>query len=463
MPPRRKKPSPQVSVVIVNYNVRDFLLQAIASLQKALRGISSELVVADNASDDGSVEAVREHFPKVKIIANTQNLGFAKANNAALSQTRGTYLLLINPDTMVQEDTIRAMLDFFDEHPDAGMAGCKILNPDGSFQLACRRSFPTPSVALARMLQFSKIFPKSKMFGRYNLTYLSTEETYPVDAISGSFMMLRREVYEQVGGFDESFFMYGEDIDWCYRIRQAGWQIYYVHRTQIIHYKGESTRRSSVDEIRTFYRAMHLFVQKHFSSSLLFLALLRFAIASVSILASLGSFVRSIKIALIDFLMIDLSLLLAEYFWRGGIFLYPHFAIPIVFTFPALVIIAHLYAAGVYTYRRMSISRSIAAILIAYIVIAALVAFFKNFAFSRMMILLSCGMSIAFICGWRLLAHVFEKTSAGGSTGIFGKRTLIVGTDAKAIELLKKIRARVGDGYEAIGFISSTHKEIGRL
>lgn len=463
MPPRRLKPSPLISVVIVNYNVRDFLQQAIASLQKALRGISSEIFVADNASDDGSVEAIREKFPKVKIVANAQNLGFAKANNAVLLQTRSNYILLINPDTMVQEDTIRVMLEFFEEHPDAGMAGCKILNPDGSFQLACRRSFPTPSVALARMTQLSKVFPKSKFFGRYNLTYLSTDETYPVEAISGSFMMLRREVFEQIGGFDESYFMYGEDIDWCYRIREAGWQIYYVHSTQIIHYKGESTRRSSLDEIRTFYNAMHLFVQKHFSSSFAFLALLRFAIASVAVLASLGSFLRSVQIAIIDFLMIDLSLLLAEYVRRGGVFLYPHFAIPIVFTLPALIVIAHLYAAGVYTYRRMSISRSLVAILIAYVVIAALVAFFKNYAFSRMMILISCGLSVAFICGWRLLTHVFDKTSATGSSGIFGKRTLIVGTDAKAVALLKKIRARVGDGYEAIGFISSTHKEIGKL
>jgi O-antigen biosynthesis protein len=464
MPSRRQTPSPLVSVIIVNYNVRDFLLQAVASLQKALRGIPSEIFVADNASDDGSVEAVRERFPKVKIIASAQNLGFAKANNAALSKTRGRYILLINPDTMVQEDTIRVMLDFFEDHPEAGMAGCKILNPDGSFQLACRRSFPTPSVALARMSQLSKLFPKSKFLGRYNLTYLSTEETYPVEAISGSFMMLRREVYEQAGGFDEAFFMYGEDIDWCYRIRQAGWQIYYVHATQIIHYKGESTRRSNVDEIRTFYDAMHLFVQKHFSSSFLFLAVLRFAIASAAVLASLNSFVRSIKIALIDFFMIDLSLLLAEYLRRGDVFLFPQFAVPIVFTVPALIVLGHLYAAGVYTYRRMSIARSIAAILIAYVVIAALVAFFKNYAFSRMIILMSCGLSIAFICGWRLLIQVFEKTSAiGSSGGILGKRTLIVGTDAKAVELLKKIRSRVGDGYEAIGFISSTHKEIGKL
>jgi len=196
----------------------------------------------------------------------------------------------------------------------------------------------------------------------------------------------------------------------------------------------------------------------------MFLAILRFAIAAVAVLASLGSFIRSIKIAVIDFLMIDISLLLAEYVWRGGILLYPHFAIPIVFTFPAFIVIAHLYAAGIYTYRRMSISRAIAAIIIAYVVIAALVAFFKNYAFSRMMIVISCGVSIGFIGGWRLLAHFFDKTSTdGNSGGIFGKRTLIVGTDAKAVELLKKIRARVGDGYEAMGFISSTHKEIGKL
>jgi len=178
------------------------------------------------------------------------------------------------------------MVDFLKDHPEVGLAGCKILNLDGSFQLACRRSFPTPWVAFAKIFGLSRLFPKSKLFGKYNLTYLSTEKNI---SSRGS----QRLVYDSAKrygwtsrGLDESFFMYGEDLDWCYRIRQFGWQIYYVHSTQIIHYKGESTKRSSLDEISTFYEAMHLFVEKHFRSSTLFAAFLRLSIVLVSLLRS---------------------------------------------------------------------------------------------------------------------------------------------------------------------------------
>ncbi|MEK7748968.1 MAG: glycosyltransferase family 2 protein, partial [Bacteroidota bacterium] len=250
-----KPRSLQLSIIIVNYNVRDFLHHALISLRKATKGIRSEIVVVDNASDDGSTEMLRRRFPNVTLIASKQNLGFARANNLALKRARGAFLLLINPDTVVQEDTLRAMLEFFKNTPEAGLAGCKILNPDGTFQLACRRSFPTPWVAFTKIFGLSRLFPRSSWFGKYNLTYLSPEETYEVDAVSGSFMMLRKEVFEKVGGLDEEFFMYGEDLDWCYRIQQSGWKIYYAPLTQIIHYKGESTRRSSLDEIQTFYDA----------------------------------------------------------------------------------------------------------------------------------------------------------------------------------------------------------------
>ncbi|MBI3578172.1 MAG: glycosyltransferase family 2 protein, partial [Ignavibacteriales bacterium] len=236
-----------ISVIIVNFNVREFLHHALVSLQKAMKGIKGEIIIVDNASDDGSVEMVRRRFPTVALIANKTNLGFAKANNLGLKKAKGKHFLLINPDTLVQEDTLRVMLKFFENNPDVGLAGCKILNPDGSFQLPCRRSFPTPWVALTKMSGLSALFPRTRLFGRYNLTYLSPDETYEIDAVSGSFMMLRREAYEQVGGLDEDFFMYGEDLDWCYRIQKAGWKNYYVHSTKIIHYKGESTKRSNLD------------------------------------------------------------------------------------------------------------------------------------------------------------------------------------------------------------------------
>jgi GT2 family glycosyltransferase/lipopolysaccharide/colanic/teichoic acid biosynthesis glycosyltransferase len=459
---RRHTGAVQLSVIVVNYNVRDFLHHALISLQKAMKGIRGEIIVVDNASDDGSVEMVRRRFPSVILIASKTNVGFAKANNLALQRTRGKYFLLINPDTLVQEDTLRVMMKFFEENPDVGLAGCKILNPDGSFQLACRRSFPTPWVGFTKMSGLSALFPHSRLFGRYNLTYLSPDETYEIDAVSGSFMMVRREVYEQVGGLDEEFFMYGEDLDWCYRIQQAGWKNYYVHSTQIIHYKGESTKRSNLDEIKTFYQAMHLFVMKHLSRSHIFAWLLRFAISISSRVAMLRALLRPLGIALIDIILVDVSLMLAELIWFGTWFRLPSHAYPIVYTIPGVIVVASLYAAGVYTNRRMSVSRTAIATLLSFVVLSALVFFFKDYGFSRGVIIISGMLSILFLPFWRLSSRVLGKSTSHGRKSIFGRRTLIVGTDRSGQELFRRLRSRVSDGYEVLGFVDVNRRRIGQ-
>ena len=460
---KRQPRRPDLSIVIVNYNVRDFLHHALVSLQKASKGLRAEIFVVDNASDDGSVEMVRRRFPKIQLIANKQNLGFAKANNLALQQARGEYILLINPDTVVEENTLRTMLGFLRDHPDAGLAGCKILSPDGSFQPACRRSFPTPWVAFTKITGLSNLFPRSSLFARYNLTYKSVEESYEVDAVSGSFMMVRRNVYDTVGGLDEAFFMYGEDLDWCYRIQRAGWRIYYVHATQIIHYKGESTKRSSIDEIKTFYEAMDLFVEKHFRYPTLFNAVIKVGIALASFGAFAASLVRPIQLAIVDFIVVNLSLLLAEYLWRGDVFLYPAYAYPIVYVVPAILIIASLYAVGVYTYRKMSLSRTAVGVLFGFVVISALTAFFREYAFSRAIVAISGALSMALLPGWRLMLRVFGRSMGSGRRSLFGKRTLIVGTDENARELLRRLRSRIADGYEVIGFVETTRARVGTM
>jgi GT2 family glycosyltransferase len=461
MAAKRQKTIPQLSIIIVNYNVRDFLHHALVSLQKAMKGIRGEIIVVDNASDDGSIEMIRKRFPSVQLIASRQNLGFAKANNIGLKQAKGKYLLLINPDTLVQEDTLQVMLRFFTENPDVGLAGCKILNPDGTFQLACRRSFPRPWPAFTKMTGLSSLFPNSRLFGRYNLTYLSPDETYELDAVSGSFMMVRREAYEQVGGLDEDFFMYGEDLDWCYRIQRAGWKNYYVHSTQIIHYKGESTKRSSLNEIRTFYQAMHLFVQKHLSSSLVFMFLLRLAITVSSRLAILRAFLRPLGVALVDILLVDLSLVLAEVIWFGTISRLPVQAYPIIYSIPALIVVFGMFSAGVYTHRRMSVSRSILATALSYVFISALVFFFKDYGFSRGVTILSGVLSAVLLPSWRLLFRVMGRSTSDGRKSILGRRTLIVGTDKSAQELLRRLRSRVSDGYDVLGFIDINRRKVG--
>ena len=463
MPVDRRQPRVTLSVIIVNYNVREFLHHALVSLRTAAQGIRTEFIVVDNASDDGSVEMLRRRFPTVRVIANRTNIGFARANNQAIRTARGEYLLLINPDTVVQEDTLRTLLEFMRTHPETGLVGCKVLNPDGTLQLACRRSIPTPWIAFTKISGLSTLFPRTRLFGRYNLTYLPENDTYPVDAVSGSFMLVRSSVVDEVGGLDEQFFMYGEDLDWCYRITQAGWSIEYVHTTSIIHYKGESTRRSSIDEIRTFYSAMHLFVRKHFRYSGLTLLFLRLSIVLVSFGAWLRSAVRPLRDAAIDVLAVILSLMAGEYLRRGTIFQYPSYALPAVVVVPALMVVSMLFSLGVYTSRRLSVTRAMGGVTAAFVFIAAMTAFVKTYAFSRMILAVAGMFSLFLVPAWRLVFSMFTRITTAQRVSAFGRRTLIVGTTEEARTLLQKLRRRVGNGYEVVGFIATTHREVGEL
>jgi GT2 family glycosyltransferase/lipopolysaccharide/colanic/teichoic acid biosynthesis glycosyltransferase len=457
------KHAPKLSIVIVSYNVREFLQHALMSLKRALKGIHAEIFVVDNASEDGSAEMVRRRFPHVRLIVNKENVGFARANNQALRQARGTYLLLLNPDTLVQEDTVSVMLRFLEANPHVGLAGCKVLNPDGTFQPACRRSFPTPWVAFTRLAGLSRLFPQSHLFGRYNLTYLSPDDTYEIDAVSGAFMILRRSVYEQVGGLDEDFFMYGEDIDWCYRIQQAGWKIYYVHSTQIIHYKGESTRRSSIDEIRMFYDAMHLFVRKHLARSAPFFWFIKLAIHLSSRLAAARARARPFFSAAIDFILVDAALLLAERLWMGEFFSFPQYAYPLVLTVPGLILVASLAAVRTYRSEQLSVVRSVIGVVIAYVVIAAIVFFARSYAFSRAVLAIAAALTVVSLPGWRIAVRLLSQSHAGRRRHLFGRRALLVGSGKTIRELLARVRQRMIGDYEIVGLIETSPESVGAM
>lgn len=450
-----------ISVIIVNYNVREFLNNALISLIKALEGYSSEIFVVDNASDDGSVELIQRRFSQVHLIVNKTNVGFAKANNQALVLSKGKYILLINPDTLVQEDTLTKLIDFFSTNNDAGMIGCKILNPDGSLQLACRRSFPTPWNAFTKTFGFSSLFPKSKLFARYNLTYLDPDTSYEVDAISGSFMMLKREVFEKIGGLDEAFFMYGEDLDWCYRVQRSGCNVYYVPTTSIIHYKGESTKRSDIDELKVFYNAMRLFVRKHHAGSTFFEWFIYSGIYFRKIIADASRLIKPLAIVILDMLIVSGTILIGEYIRKKSLFTFPDYAYPWTFFIPSAIVFISMLLHGVYTEFKLSVSRSITAVFTAFVVIAAIVSFEKDFAFSRMIILISGGLSLIVIPGWRLILRLLGFGEKTNRTTLFGKRTLIVGVEQSGQELLKKLRARAGGGYSVVGFVDSDRKRIG--
>ncbi|OYT17605.1 MAG: glycosyl transferase family 2 [Bacteroidetes bacterium 4572_77] len=255
----------KLSVVIVNYNVKHFLEQCLNSVRIASKHVSTEVWVVDNNSVDQSVEMVAKKYPEVHLIANKDNPGFSVANNQAIKKSKGEYVLLLNPDTLVEEFTFKKVVDFMDQHADAGGLGVKMVDGNGNFLPESKRGLPTPAVAFYKIFGFSSVLPKSKTFGRYHLGYLDKEKTHSVDVLSGAFMLLRKKTLDKVGLLDETFFMYGEDIDLSYRITQGGYKNYYFPETRIIHYKGESTKKSSTNYVFTFYNAMIIFAKKHFS------------------------------------------------------------------------------------------------------------------------------------------------------------------------------------------------------
>jgi hypothetical protein len=453
-----------LSIVVLNYNVKDFLENQLQSLRRASEGLSVETFVVDNASVDDSVDMVRARFPDVRLIVNDQNLGFSKGNNQVLRQCRGRYILMINPDTLVQEDTLTKMIEFMDAHPKAGAASCKVLNSDGSLQLTCKRSFPTPWVAFTKIAGLSQWFPKSRLFGRYNLTYLDENEIHAVEAIAGSFMFLRREVLDTAGYLDETFFMYGEDLDWCYRIWEAGWKIYYVPTTSIIHYKGESTSRSGFDDIRAFYEAMLIFVEKHFKWRYSFWLIwtLKLAIWTRAVAAVLSRVIRRGFAPLLDIVFINLSLTLAILI-RYGRFITPEW-IESTFVFYTTIHVSatvvwtmSLALLGNYGKRPLSISQSLLAAVVGFFVVSTASLFSKEFVFSRMAVLLTSGFVLIFVVAWRVVALFVTRRGASSnlwSTKVFKRHTLIVGTDKVAVGLSRRIRSRFDNPYLVLGHVT---------
>ena len=262
----------KLTVVIVSYNVRDYIAQCLLSLRRALQGLEAEVYVVDNHSHDDTVAYLREQFPEVTVIASNHNLGFARANNIAIRQTQGSYVLLLNPDTIVAETTISEALTFMDAHPEAGGLGVRMLRDDGFDAKESRRGLPTPSVAFYKMSGLCSRFPKSLRFGHYYMGYLPWDEPAQIEVISGAFCLLRREALNKIGLLDEDFFMYGEDIDLSYRLLKGGYQNWYLP-AKILHYKGESTQKSSFRYVHVFYDAMLIFFRKHYAHASLLLSL----------------------------------------------------------------------------------------------------------------------------------------------------------------------------------------------
>lgn len=307
----------RLSIIIVNYNVEFFLEQCLLSVEKATQHVDAEVIVVDNNSVDGSVDLVKDRFPWVKLIANKDNPGFSKANNQGIHISTGELILLLNPDTVVQEDTFSEVVDFMKSHPKAGGLGVKMVDGKGNFLPESKRGLPTPRVSFYKIFGLYRLFPRSKRFNWYYMGHQDKDHVQEIEILSGAFMLMRKEALDKVGLLDETFFMYGEDIDLSWRIIQGGYKNYYYPHTSIIHYKGESTKKGSLNYVFVFYNAMIIFARKHFSekNAAVFSALINVAIYVRAGLSIVKQFVQRIFLPLLDF-----SLLLGSMF--GLKFLY---------------------------------------------------------------------------------------------------------------------------------------------
>lgn len=449
----------ELLVIIVNYNVKYFLKQCLTSVRIASKNMDCEVYVVDNNSVDGSVEMVKQDFPEVKLIANKNNVGFSKANNQAIRLAKGKYVLLLNPDTLVEEDTFTKVVNYMNAHPEAGGLGVHMIDGKGNFLPESKRGLPTPWVAFYKIFGLSKLFPKSKRFGRYHLTYLDKNQIHEVEILSGAFMLLRKTVLDKTGLLDEDYFMYGEDIDLSYRIIKAGYKNIYFPDTRIIHYKGESTKKSSVNYVFVFYKAMVIFARKHFSSkrAQLFSILIKLAIFLRAFLSITKRFIQKIIVPVCDFAFIYAGFYLIKLYWEHEVWgsngdyyplAYLYYVVP---SYILIWLLAIFFSSGYdKPLRLIKIFQGVVFGTIMILVIYALLP--ENMRFSRALILIGASWSLVYLLTSRIVLHIAGLKSFS-LEGEQNKRFLIAGNIDEATRItqfIKQIQPNTG----FIGLIS---------
>ena len=452
----------KLSIIIVNYNVKYFLEQCLHSVQKGCNGLDAEIFVVDNDSVDGSVKMVRDKFPEVHLIENKENKGFSSANNQAIRRSKGDYVLLLNPDTIVEDDTLRKVVDFMDQHPDAGGLGVKMLDGKGKFLPESKRGLPYPSVAFFKVFGLSTLFPKSRFFSTYHLGYLDKDKTHVVDVLSGAFMLLRKKVLDKIGLLDEAFFMYGEDIDLSYRITKAGYKNYYYPETRIIHYKGESTKKGSLNYIFVFYNAMIVFARKHFSkeNARAFSLMINIAIYFRAFISILVRFFNRVILPLTDALLIFAGILFIKDHWErnfifpdGGHYPYAfmHIAVPIYL----LIWLLCIYLSGGYD-KPIRLRRIVQGMLVGTLIILVLYSLLnEHYRFSRALIILGAVWGTLIILAERILLHYFNLNGYKLNSEK-NKRFIIIGEKEES-ERVAQLLQQTGMNPSFTGLVSYQH------
>jgi GT2 family glycosyltransferase len=468
----------KLTVVIVNYNVRYFLEQCLKSVEQAgqslreLHGSDAlEVFVVDNHSVDDSMLMCRELFPWVLRKELTENLGFSKGNNLAIEEARGEYVLLLNPDTVVERETFTSTIAFMDSNSDCGGLGVRMVDGAGRFLPESKRGLPTPAVAFYKMVGLAKLFPASRRFGKYHLGYLSAHETHEVDVLSGAFMLLRKKTLDQVGLLDETFFMYGEDIDLSYRIQLGGWKNYYFPGTTIIHYKGESTKKRSVNYVVVFYKAMVIFAEKHFSegNAGVFRFLINTAIVFRAFLALLRRGADRVWLPVLDVVVFAGGFIGFTQIWAGWVRYadggnYPDLVTEVVAPGVSLVFGAMLGLSGAYKkpFRWTRWLRGGGYGMLLVLLLYGLLP--EDLRFGRALVLLGGGLAFGFLTLLRgVLGGVFPS-SPFGLVGKKVKQVLLFGSQAEERRILPLLTAS-GQKIAYVGRLDASGEatNLGRL
>jgi GT2 family glycosyltransferase len=448
----------KLSIIIVNYNVRYFLEQCLHAVYRSVCNFEYDIFVVDNNSSDDSLSMLNDKFLKVKVIANKENVGFSKANNQAIKISNAEYVLLLNPDTIIQEDTLQKCIDKMAEDIAIAGLGVKMVDGAGDFLPESKRGFPSPLAAFAKMSGLSKMFPKSKTFGQYHLTYLDNNKNHEIEVLSGAFMLLRKPVLDKIGLLDEDYFMYGEDIDLSYRIIKAGYKNYYLADTSIIHFKGESTKKGSLNYIKVFYNAMIIFANKHVvgTKGKLLTLLLQFAIFIRAIIALFQSFFAGLFFPFLDAILIFGGIFVSKELFENVIRAQyqTHYPKEFLFINTPIYIAIWLFSLWFFgNYKTKNKWRQLlAGLTIGVLLIAIVYSFFPlSLRFSRGIILSSFLFNIVVLSSSRFLIYALNGTLYSYVKS--DKKYIIVGNEIEANNISTQLKSAPTKRHY-IGFIS---------
>ena len=456
-----------LSVIIVNYNVKYFLENTVRSLIDTVKDLSYEIIIVDNASRDGSKELIKSKFLEINYIYNESNLGFAKANNLGLKIAKGDYVLILNPDTIVKENSINLLINYLRKNEKTGLVTCKIIGPEGTLDASCHRSFPTIWNSFCHFSGLSKLFHNSKVFASYNLLYLEDDRIAEVDAVSGSFMLLRKKIIDEGILMPEDYFMYGEDIDFCYQIKRSGYKIEYVPISEIVHYRGQSSKKDKIKLRKYFFDSMKIFVKKNYTSkySLFFKFILDMAIM-FSFIISIGKIVfRMYLLPIIDIISYVIGLWAALLFYKPMLVLMgkigpgcrtdisfdKYLIVSLIYIVMLLIIFyfSKLYGEFKFSFRKFFFS-------VSYFVLLSMsiTYFMKIFAYSRIILALMLMITTGMMFIWRFLLLRRIK--------LFLDKTLIVGIDDVSTSVIEYENMLANEGKNIIGFVDIGESYLGK-